>query len=267
VSLLFLLAVNAKIMLKPNKHKKPQRLTVSSKIFGGTHLPLQPTLRGNDITRIEALSDAVFAFSISLLIVSLEVPQTFGELKNILQNFLPFVATVSLVFIFWYHQYRFFRHYGLHDKTVIVLNAALLILILFYVYPLKFLFSLLLSMLLPINFFPKAAGEVVMTNQEFPQLIMIYSAGYAAIWMVFYFLYRHAWQKRIELDLSASERLDTQKQLRGALYNCLIGAAALCASFIGFPSVGGVFFLLIPIVLWANSRYTFVQSKKQILNT
>jgi uncharacterized membrane protein len=34
--------------------------------------------------RIEALSDAVFAFSVSLLVASLEVPQTFGELKIIL---------------------------------------------------------------------------------------------------------------------------------------------------------------------------------------
>ena len=32
--------------------------------------------RGTEILRIEALSDAVFAFSVSLLVVSLEVPQT-----------------------------------------------------------------------------------------------------------------------------------------------------------------------------------------------
>ena len=39
--------------------------------------------RGNEIFRIEALSDAVFAFSVSLLAASLEVPQTFHELKMV----------------------------------------------------------------------------------------------------------------------------------------------------------------------------------------
>ena len=33
--------------------------------------------RGQEITRIEGLSDAVFAFAITLLVVSVEVPKTF----------------------------------------------------------------------------------------------------------------------------------------------------------------------------------------------
>ncbi len=33
--------------------------------------------RGREISRIEGLSDAVFAFAITLLVVSLEVPETF----------------------------------------------------------------------------------------------------------------------------------------------------------------------------------------------
>jgi hypothetical protein len=37
------------------------------------------------------------------------------------------------------------RRYGLDDLPTIVLNAALLFIVLFYVYPLKFLFTLLFS--------------------------------------------------------------------------------------------------------------------------
>ncbi len=34
--------------------------------------------RGAAISRVEGLSDAVFAFAVTLLVVSLQVPQTFG---------------------------------------------------------------------------------------------------------------------------------------------------------------------------------------------
>ena len=39
--------------------------------------------RGHEVRRIEAFSDAVFAFAVTLLIVSLEVPKSFGELTHI----------------------------------------------------------------------------------------------------------------------------------------------------------------------------------------
>jgi uncharacterized membrane protein len=39
-------------------------------------------LRGREMSRIEGLSDAVFRFEITLLVVSLEVPNTFDELLD-----------------------------------------------------------------------------------------------------------------------------------------------------------------------------------------
>ena len=39
-------------------------------------------LRGREVSRIEGLSDAVFGFEITFLVVSLEVPNTFDELLN-----------------------------------------------------------------------------------------------------------------------------------------------------------------------------------------
>jgi len=69
--------------------------------------------RAKEILRIEALSDAVFAFSVSFLVASLEVPQTFDELKIIAKGAIPFFATVALLFLLWYQQYIFFRRYNL----------------------------------------------------------------------------------------------------------------------------------------------------------
>ena len=93
--------------------------------------------RGKDVLRIEALSDGVFAFSVSLLVASLEVPQTFYELKLIVLGAIPFFLTVGLIFLFWYEQYIYFRRYGLNDVTTIVLNLVYLAVILFYIYPLS----------------------------------------------------------------------------------------------------------------------------------
>ena len=150
-------------------------------------------LRGKEIFRIEALSDAVFAFSVSLLVASLEVPQTFYELKIITKGAIPFFLTVALVFLFWYRQYIFFRRYGLNDFIIILLNLAYLAVILFYIYPLKFLFSLLISWWGGIDLFTEAKekGLVVLSNKEFPQLIILFSIGYIFIWFINYLLHKH----------------------------------------------------------------------------
>src|SRR4029079_1289143 len=101
--------------------------------------------RSEEISRIEGLSDAVFGFAITLLVVSLEVPKTFHELVSAMSGFGAFAISFALLFLVWYNQHKFFRRYGLQDTVTIVLNAILLFLVLFYVYPLKFLFSFLVS--------------------------------------------------------------------------------------------------------------------------
>ncbi len=95
--------------------------------------------RSHEILRIEAFSDAVFAFAITLLIVALEVPRTFDELSLALQGFFAFAISFALLFLIWYKQNKFFRNYGLDDPLTVTLNGVLLFVVLFYVYPLKFL--------------------------------------------------------------------------------------------------------------------------------
>jgi hypothetical protein len=97
--------------------------------------------RSHEIVRIEGLSDAVFAFAVTLLIVSLEVPRTFAELRETLAGFLPFAISFAMLFQIWYAQFLWFRRYGLQDAVTATLNAVLLFVVLFYVYPLRFLFT------------------------------------------------------------------------------------------------------------------------------
>ncbi|MFN2492671.1 MAG: TMEM175 family protein [Pyrinomonadaceae bacterium] len=71
--------------------------------------------RGLEISRIEGLNDAVFAFAVTLLVVSLEVPKTFSELAETMHGFGAFLVSFVLLFAVWFNQYKFFRRYGLQD--------------------------------------------------------------------------------------------------------------------------------------------------------
>ena len=95
-----------------------------------------------EVSRVEGFSDAVFAFAITLLVVSLEVPKTFEELMAAIRAFPAFAVCFALLFQVWWRHYRFFRSYDLEDGPVIAMTGLLLFVVLFYVYPLKFLWSM-----------------------------------------------------------------------------------------------------------------------------
>lgn len=210
--------------------------------------------RGKEMLRIEALSDAVFAFSVSLLVASLEVPQTFVELKLIARGALPYFATVALIFLLWYQQYAFFRRYGLNDIITIVLNLVYLAVILFYIYPLKFLFSLLISSWSGINLFEKALnqGHTILNQHDLYQLIILFSAGYFFVWITLYFMHLHVLKLQHQFNFSRYELLFTKKETRGALWNAFIGLAAILFAAFRWEWQAGICYLMIPVVLILN---------------
>ncbi|MDX1956075.1 MAG: TMEM175 family protein [Chitinophagaceae bacterium] len=221
--------------------------------------------RGMEIKRVEALSDAVFAFSVSLLVASLEVPQTFEELKLIISGALPFFATVSILFLFWYQQNVFFRHYGLNDRPTIILNLVYLAIILFYLYPLKFLFSILLTAWTGLDLFPKATehGLTVLSAHDFPQLIILFSIGYICLWLVVYAMHRRAMHVLLSPALNEYEKVYTLKELRGALLNASIGGFALLFALLKWELIAGLAYLAIPVVLAVNQWVFQKQLRKR----
>ncbi|MEP6569711.1 MAG: TMEM175 family protein [Acidobacteriota bacterium] len=215
--------------------------------------------RGHEISRIEGLSDAVFAFAITLLVVSLEVPKTFTELAETMHGFGAFLVSFLLLFLVWFNQYKFFRRYGLHDTATVLLNAALLFVVLFYVYPLKFLFSFL------VNEFTGGHGEVrlangnvvgmIESNDQMAKLMLIFSLGYLAVFGVFVLLYWHAYRKRETLELNELERFDTLGSIQDAILNCGIALLSLAIVVVGGPSragLAGMVYMLSAVVLTIN---------------
>src|SRR6476646_9731016 len=194
-------------------------------------------LRSEEISRIEGLSDAVFGFAITLLVVSLEVPNTFNELATAMSGFGAFAISFALLFLVWYNQHKFFRRYGLQDTVTIVLNAILLFVVLFYVYPLKFLFTFLVSKV------TGGHGEVRLPNgniesmleseSQMGTLMLIFGLGYLAIFVVFVLLHIHAYRRREQLELNSLERFDTISSIQESGLNCTIALVSISLVWLG----------------------------------
>ena len=77
--------------------------------------------RSHEVSRIEGLSDAVFAFAVTLLVVSLEVPKTFAELMHAMRCFTnraSILATSSRAFSATVTVYTRSRNPGALMRTV-----------------------------------------------------------------------------------------------------------------------------------------------------
>jgi uncharacterized membrane protein len=180
--------------------------------------------RNYEVQRIETFSDGVFAFAVTLLIVSLEVPKNFEELMINIRGFFAFGISFILLVLIWTEQHKFFRKYGLEDDWTIVLNVALLFLVLFYVYPLKFLFSL------PFNnqIYSGAQVKPPITDVQVPSLMEIYAIGYIAIYLLFTLMYLHAYKRADFLQLTAVEKFDCKTNVYKQM---IVGIVGICALF------------------------------------
>ena len=206
--------------------------------------------RGRNVTRIENLSDIVFALALGMLVSASSPPVNYAQLEAHLLNIVPVTAGFAILLLIWHAHFTYFRRYGLGDGYTIVLNAALLLVILFIAYPLRFIFDSLFSYVLAL--FGHGERIVALGIDSYiaaGELMRYYAVGYGVIFFIFALMYAHALARAALIGLTDRERAMTRLSI--ALFIMQIAIAAIVAILATLPPIyvfaSFLFFLNWPI--------------------
>lgn len=209
--------------------------------------------RGESVTRIENLSDIVFALAFGMLVSASTPPTSYNDLLDHLWQIIPVVAGFTILVVIWNSHFVFFRRYALANQWVVFLNACLLLVVLFIAYPLRFIFDGLFGFLLGLTTGDWSRIEI--TGMDFAasgHIVGIFALGYAVVFLIVALMYGHALRKKDLLDLNDKELALTKRsvwQYRAsvlialavgglALLSPLGPYAAILLSFTGFVAYG-----------------------------
>lgn len=210
--------------------------------------------RGGDVSRLEGLSDAVFGFAIATLAMSFETGAVGRDAFLIgIAGFLSFAGCLAILLMFWTAHYTFFRRYGLEDRYTLVVNSFLLGFVVFYMYPLKHLFDSIITKMFG---FDRRVLFEGMTLDDAKLVMLVYGAGFFAVSALLALLYRHAWARRQDLDLTPAEVLLTRASIRHYAIYGLVAVQSIVLSYVVNPFIGGMSYMTIGIYCGLNGVLT-----------
>lgn len=133
--------------------------------------------------RIEALSDGVFAFAATLMVVDIGSTTEIATLKDKLPSFISFAASFFIMMALWKVHYNYLRRTNYIDNWIIALNMIFLFTVLFYIFPVKPLLD-------------SALMKSRMNFDDFSNLFQIYSVGFSLMFLCVSLIYFRAFEKR-----------------------------------------------------------------------
>ncbi|MFK7773805.1 MAG: TMEM175 family protein [Saprospiraceae bacterium] len=223
-------------------------------------------LRGVDGTRMDGLSDGIFALAVAVLLISSSVPSNYQELTQFVFDIIPFSICILFVYWIWNSLSNFNIRYGMEDPKTSFLKMCLLFFVLFYVYPLKFLMSWQVKYFSAV--FSGDFGEkyqelnTMIPFSKLSELMVIYGVGFILIYIIIYLLHRRAYQYREALQLNEREILETQFSMRHYFATGSVGVIsvflALVSILLEYPlgaMFAGVAYNLIWIFVIINVRH------------
>lgn len=213
--------------------------------------------RGTNASRLDNLTDAVFGIAITLLIFNLSNPNSFGDLLTFTKTLPAFLISISFLVLIWTEHLEFSEIYTLNDTRIYVLNTLFIALVIFYVYPLRFL-TIFLT-----NAFFRTDIELKIQGDQVPYLMVYYGAVAFALYFILYLFYHRAEKIKTALNLNDYETFYTLWQKRRLLIMFAVPLLSISltlminqVSFIWASVFGGItYFLYTPLMIWWYNKF------------
>lgn len=192
--------------------------------------------RGQQVTRLEAFVDAAFAFSVTLLVISIDaIPDSAQALAVALKTIPSFAVCFAMIAMFWHAHARWSRRYGLDDGASTVLSLLLVFLVLVYVYPLRLNFGVFFAWITD-GWLPwpmKVAG-----GADISFMFVTYGLAFVTMSLCLLGLYAHAWRSRGMIGLDRDERAATVGEMAIYAYFSAVGLLSVALALVAMQVQG-----------------------------
>lgn len=180
--------------------------TLSQQFLGSCRRDEGRILRGENMSRLETFVDAAFAFSFTMLVISIDqIPRSPQELLLLSKDIPAFIISAAIIGSIWLAHTKWSRTFGLQDGVTVFLSLSLVVLVLIFVYPIKLMIQASVLYLsegvLGMEIFDNAGWG----NNSVVSLFVYFSLGLIALSIIIVSLYMNALRFKKELVLSSFE--------------------------------------------------------------
>lgn len=224
----------------------------------GSQLDFDPGFRwrGEDVSRIENLSDIVFAIAFGMVVSAASLPRTYEELNAVLLGIIPIAAAFTVLTTIWFYHYKFFRRVGAITTTVIWLNAFILFTVLYLAYPMRFSFEGFFAFVMSNSGNQDLMIQMRLNWERSGRIMAFFAVGFGAVHLLLGGLYTHAIRLAPRLDFNLMEQALLRED-RFFHFGFALNAAivTLLAEFSPLHGIAGFLFFLSWPLSWAASRH------------
>lgn len=217
--------------------------------------------RGESVTRIENLSDIVFALALGMIISAAVVPQSYNELKLYLVSIIPATLAFATLVGIWHTHFTFFRRYGVADKKIIFLNAILLFVVLYLAYPLRFAFDALFAYVMMVSGDLSFVNKMRLDFSGSGNILGFFGLGFMVVHLIYVLMHRHVLNKRELLSLTDTEiqitKLSIFYHTGVAILAITMGGLAYFTRLNGFAAT--ILALTGLVSFWGHKKYAVKQ--------
>lgn len=170
-----------------------------SQLFNSSHRDPNITYRGESPSRLDNLTDAVFGIAVTLLIFNLSSPNSLEDLIVFTKTLPAFLISIGFLILIWQEHVRFSEIYTLRGSWLVFLNSLFIALIIFYVYPLRFLTLFLTNLIFGTDI------SIQISPVQIPDLMIYYGSIAFALYFLLFWFYFIAIKRKELLGLNPYE--------------------------------------------------------------